>query len=96
LGRGRTSLEVLPDRQDRTILATLEILKKLKRITAATGSIAHFRKAASKAKIIICSGQAIDHMPVQSRAIGVQGYLSKPYAQETLLRMVDRVLHDLF
>jgi FixJ family two-component response regulator len=54
------------------------------------------RKMASKVKIIICSGQAIDHMPVQLRAMGVQGYLSKPYTEETLLRMVDRVLHDLF
>jgi len=54
------------------------------------------RKMASKVKIIICSGQAIDDMPVQLRKIGVQGYLTKPYTHETLLRMVDRVLHDLF
>lgn len=54
------------------------------------------RKMASKIKIIICSGQAIDDMPVPLIAIGVQGYLSKPYTEETLLRMVDRVLHDLF
>jgi CheY-like chemotaxis protein len=54
------------------------------------------RKMASKVKIIICSGQAIDDMPAQLRAIGVQGYLSKPYTEETLLRVVDRVLHDLF
>lgn len=54
------------------------------------------RKMASKVKIIICSGQAIDDMPVKLGAIGVQGYLSKPYTEETLLRMVDRVLHDLF
>jgi len=54
------------------------------------------RKMASKVRIIICSGQAVDHMPVQLRAMGVQGYLSKPYTEETLLRMVDRVLHDLF
>jgi two-component system cell cycle sensor histidine kinase/response regulator CckA len=54
------------------------------------------RKMASKVKIIICSGQAVDDMPVQLRKIGVQGYLTKPYTHETLLSMVDRVLHELF
>ena len=52
------------------------------------------RKIDRKAKIIICSGRAIDDMPAELRAIGVQGYLAKPYTQETLLRLVDRVLHD--
>jgi CheY-like chemotaxis protein len=54
------------------------------------------RKMASKVKIIICSGQAVDDMPVQLRTIDIQGYLTKPYTHESLLRMVDRVLHDLF
>jgi len=53
------------------------------------------RKMAGRVRIIICSGQATDDMPVQLSAIGVQGYLSKPYTEETLLRMVDHVLHDL-
>jgi hypothetical protein len=35
-------------------------------------------------------------MPAQLRTIGIQGYLTKPYTHESLLRMVDRVLHDLF
>ncbi len=46
------------------------------------------------AKIIICSGRTAAEMPAELRAIGVQGYLAKPYTQETLLRLVDRVLHD--
>jgi len=54
------------------------------------------RKMASKVKIIICSGQPVDDMPAQLRTIGVQGYLTKPYTHETLLRMVDRVLHEFF
>jgi len=54
------------------------------------------RKMASKVKIIICSGHALDDMPAQLRTLGIQGYLMKPYTHDTLLRMVDRVLHELF
>jgi two-component system, cell cycle sensor histidine kinase and response regulator CckA len=50
----------------------------------------------SKPKVIICSGQCVDDMPVQLTTIGVQAYLTKPYTHETLLRTVDRVLHELF
>jgi DNA-binding NtrC family response regulator len=65
---------------------------------AASGSllVQVLRKMASKVKIIICSGQPVDDMPAQLRTIGIQGYLTKPYTHESLLRMVDRVLHDLF
>jgi two-component system cell cycle sensor histidine kinase/response regulator CckA len=54
------------------------------------------RKMTSKVKIIICSGQPVDDMPVQLRTIGIQGYLTKPYTEESLLCMIDRVLHELF
>jgi CheY-like chemotaxis protein len=79
-------------------LAEIDVVMTDLVMPAVSGSllVQVLRKMASKVKIIICSGQAIDDMPVQLRGIGVQGYLSKPYTEETLLRMVDRVLHDLF
>jgi len=79
-------------------LAEIDVVVTDLVMPAVSGSllVQVLRKMASKAKIIICSGQAIDDIPVQLRGIGVQGYLSKPYTEETLLRMVDRVLHDLF
>jgi two-component system cell cycle sensor histidine kinase/response regulator CckA len=54
------------------------------------------RKITSKTKVIICSGQPVDDRAAQLRTVGVQGYLAKPYTQEALLCMVDRVLHELF
>jgi CheY-like chemotaxis protein len=54
------------------------------------------RKMAGKVKIIICSGRAVEDIPVQLKAIGVHEFLAKPYTHETLLRMIDRVLHELF
>jgi len=79
-------------------LAEIDVVVTDLVMPAVSGSllVQVLRKMASKVKIIICSGQAIDDMPLQLRGIGVQGYLSKPYTEETLLRMVDRVLHDLF
>jgi CheY-like chemotaxis protein len=79
-------------------LAEIDVVVTDLVMPAVSGSllVQVLRKMASKVKIIICSGQTIDDMPVQLRGIGVQGYLSKPYTEETLLRMVDRVLHDLF
>jgi CheY-like chemotaxis protein len=79
-------------------LAEIDVVVTDLVMPAVSGSllVQVLRKMASNVKIIICSGQVIDDMPVHLRAIRVQGYLSKPYTEETLVRMVDRVLNDLF
>ena len=35
-----------------------------------------------------------DYNPCELTDIGVQGCLNKPYSRETLLREIDRVLHN--
>jgi PAS domain S-box-containing protein len=52
------------------------------------------RKMNVKAKIIVSSARDSDYNPGQLTDIGVEGCLNKPYSRETLLRAVDRVLHN--
>ncbi len=52
------------------------------------------RKMDAKAKIIVSSARDGDYHPSELTDIGVQGCLDKPYSRETLLRLIDRVLHN--
>jgi len=52
------------------------------------------RKMDVKAKIIVSSARDGDYNPGELTEIGVQGCLNKPYSRETLLRAIDRVLHN--
>ena len=52
------------------------------------------RKMDIKAKIIVSSARDGDYNPGELTDIGVQGCLNKPYSRETLLRAIDRVLHN--
>ena len=52
------------------------------------------RKMDVKTKIIVSSARDSDYNPGELTDIGVQGCLNKPYSRETLLRAVDRVLHN--
>jgi PAS domain S-box-containing protein len=52
------------------------------------------RKMDVKAKIIVSSARDSDYNPGELTDIGVDGCLNKPYSRETLLRAVDRVLHN--
>lgn len=52
------------------------------------------RKMDVKAKIIVSSARDSDYNPGELTDIGVEGCLNKPYSRETLLRAVDRVLHN--
>jgi PAS domain S-box-containing protein len=52
------------------------------------------RKMEVKAKIIVSSARDSDYNPGELTDIGVQGCLNKPYSRATLLRAVDRVLHN--
>jgi two-component system, cell cycle sensor histidine kinase and response regulator CckA len=52
------------------------------------------RKMDVKAKIIVSSARDTDYNPGELTDIGVEGCLNKPYSRETLLRAVDRVLHN--
>jgi DNA-binding NarL/FixJ family response regulator len=52
------------------------------------------RKMDVKAKVIVSSARDSDCNPGELTDIGVQGCLNKPYSRETLLRAVDRVLHN--
>ena len=52
------------------------------------------RKMDVKAKVIVSSARDSDYNPGELTEIGVQGCLNKPYSRATLLRAVDRVLHN--
>ena len=52
------------------------------------------RKMDVKAKVIVSSARDSDYNPCELTDIGVQGCLNKPYSRETLLREIDRVLHN--
>ncbi len=52
------------------------------------------RKMGAKAKIIVSGARDSDYNPGELPEIGVQGFLNKPYSRETLLRAIDRVLHN--
>jgi PAS domain S-box-containing protein len=52
------------------------------------------RKMDVKAKVIVSSARDSDYNPGELTDIGVQGCLNKPYSRATLLRAVDRVLHN--
>jgi PAS domain S-box-containing protein len=52
------------------------------------------RKMDVKAKVIVSSARDSDYNPGELTDIGVQGCLDKPYSRATLLRAVDRVLHN--
>ena len=52
------------------------------------------RKMNVKAKVIVSSARDSDYNPGELADIGVQGCLNKPYSRETLLRAIDRVLHN--
>jgi PAS domain S-box-containing protein len=52
------------------------------------------RKMDVKAKVIVSSARDSDCNPGELTDIGVQGCLNKPYSRATLLRAVDRVLHN--
>jgi len=52
------------------------------------------RKMDIKAKVIVSSARDSDYNPSELTDIGVQGCLNKPYSRETLLRAIDRVLHN--
>ena len=52
------------------------------------------RKMDAKAKVIVSSARDSDYNPGELTDIGVQGCLNKPYSRETLLRAIDRVLHN--
>ena len=52
------------------------------------------RKMDVKAKVIVSSARDSDYNPGELTDIGVQGCLNKPYSRETLLRAIDRVLHN--
>jgi signal transduction histidine kinase/CheY-like chemotaxis protein len=52
------------------------------------------RKMDVKAKIIVSSARESDYNPGELTDIGVQGCLNKPYSRGTLLRAIDRVLHN--
>jgi PAS domain S-box-containing protein len=52
------------------------------------------RKMASETKIILSTARDSDYREAELSNIGVQACLNKPYTRETLLRTVDRVLHN--
>jgi signal transduction histidine kinase/CheY-like chemotaxis protein len=52
------------------------------------------RKIHGGTKFIISSTREANYTSTELSHIGVQGYLTKPYSLETLLRMIDRVLHN--
>ena len=52
------------------------------------------REMDAKAKVIVSSARDSDYNPGELTDIGVQGCLNKPYSRETLLRAIDRVLHN--
>jgi PAS domain S-box-containing protein len=52
------------------------------------------RKMDVRAKVIVSSARDSDYNPGELTDIGVQGCLNKPYSRATLLRAVDRVLHN--
>ncbi len=52
------------------------------------------RKMDFKAKVIVSSARDSDYNAGELTDIGVQGCLNKPYSRETLLRAIDRVLHN--
>jgi PAS domain S-box-containing protein len=52
------------------------------------------RKMDVKAKVIVSSARDSDYNPGELTDIGVQGCLNKPYSRATLLRVIDRVLHN--
>ena len=52
------------------------------------------RKIDARTKIIVSSARDSDYNPGELTEIGVQACLNKPYSRETLLRAIDRVLHN--
>ena len=52
------------------------------------------RKMDSETKIIISTARDSDFSEAELSNVGVQASLNKPYTRETLLRTVDRVLHN--
>jgi CheY-like chemotaxis protein len=45
-------------------------------------------------KIILSTARDSDYSEAELSNVGLQAYLNKPYTRETLLRTVDRVLHN--
>jgi two-component system cell cycle sensor histidine kinase/response regulator CckA len=52
------------------------------------------RRVDRETKIILSTARDSDYSEAESSNVGLQAYLSKPYTRETLLRTVDRVLHN--
>jgi PAS domain S-box-containing protein len=52
------------------------------------------RKLESETKIILSTARDSDYREAELSNVGVQACLNKPYTRETLLRTVDRVLHN--
>jgi CheY-like chemotaxis protein len=52
------------------------------------------RRVDRETKIILSTSRDSDYSEAESSNVGLQAYLSKPYTRETLLRTVDRVLHN--
>ena len=52
------------------------------------------RKMDSETKIILSTARDSDYSEAELSNVGVQACLNKPYTRETLLRTVDRVLHN--
>ena len=51
------------------------------------------RKMDPAAKVVISSSRQEDCSPAELKAIGIEAVLTKPYTQQTLLRLLDGLLH---
>jgi CheY-like chemotaxis protein len=51
-------------------------------------------KMDSETKIILSTARDSDYSEAELSNVGLEAYLNKPYTRETLLRTVDRVLHN--